>query len=464
VRVVRGPWFVIRFAASQSWRVTVGSPGTKRCVAARETTLERASSFVWGGSRKGGTQRTAAMRAFRFALLASLCLVTRAAPAQMHRNAATVHPDRRIAFRLEAPSAARVQVMPWGNDNGLGRGPYDMAKDERGVWTVTTPPARPGFHYYHLLVDGVNVSDPGSPPYFGWGRFTSGIDVPEAGVTFYDARPDVPHGDVRALWYPSKLTGRLRRATVYTPSYDGDARRRYPVLYLQHGAGESELGWTQQGRAGFILDNLLAEDRCLPMLVVMDNGYAGKPDVEYPERGSWEANIWGDVLVKELVPLIDARYRTRADRRYRALAGLSMGGAQALRVGLAHPETFASIGALAAAVRGFDPATTFNGVLADAKAANARLDLLFVACGKLNFLYGDALGMRVALERAGSVTSGSRHRKPTSGKRGAGISTRWLRSSSALPPADGHRGVWECGSMGVWECGSMGDGRATGPA
>jgi hypothetical protein len=141
-----------------------------------------------------------------------------------------IHPDRRVTFRLRAPDAKGVKVQPGGADNGLGKGPYDMERSDDGTWTVTTPPAVPGFHYYWLVVDGVAVNDPGSETYFGYGRPTSGVEVPEPGVDFYDAK-DVPHGEVRALWYHSKVTGSPRRAFVYTPpGYDKDAGRRYPVL------------------------------------------------------------------------------------------------------------------------------------------------------------------------------------------------------------------------------------------
>src|SRR3954471_7705745 len=151
-----------------------------------------------------------------------------------------IHRDRRVTFRLKAPDAKGVAVQPSGADNGLGKGPYPMERSDDGTWTATIPPAMPGFHYYWLVVDGVAVNDPGSETFFGYGKPTSGVEVPEEGVDFYDAR-DVPHGEVRALWYHSKVTGKPRRAMVYTPpGYDTDPARRYPVLYLQHGAGEDE--------------------------------------------------------------------------------------------------------------------------------------------------------------------------------------------------------------------------------
>src|ERR1051326_5414980 len=148
-----------------------------------------------------------------------------------------IHPDLRVTFQLKAPDARKVQVQPGGSDNGLGTGPFDMEGGQDGVWTVTTPPAVPGFHSYWLLVDGVAVNDPASETYFGYGRPTGGIEIPEKGVDFYDAK-DVPHGEVRALWYHSRVTGAWRRAYVYTPpEYDTRPGTRYPGLYCHHGAG-----------------------------------------------------------------------------------------------------------------------------------------------------------------------------------------------------------------------------------
>lgn len=164
-----------------------------------------------------------------------------------------IHSDLRVTFRFVAPTVSSVQME--GGD-GLGPGPFDMTRDDEGIWTVTTPPVVPGFHYYWLLVDGVAVNDPSSQTYFGYGKPTSGIDVPEPGVDFYDPK-DVPHGEVRSHWYHSEITGKWRKATVYTPpGYDAKPGVRYPVLYLQHGAGEDETGWTKQGYANFIWNEL----------------------------------------------------------------------------------------------------------------------------------------------------------------------------------------------------------------
>jgi hypothetical protein len=173
----------------------------------------------------------------------------------------------RAAFRVSAPNAQKVQVS-------VGK-TYDMVKGDNGVWTVTTNPLVSGFHYYWLVIDGVRVADPASESFFGVSQMCSGIEVPEKGVDFYDAK-DVPHGEVRAKWYYSKVTSVWRRCFVYTPpDYDTKPTARYPVLYLQHGGGEDERGWVVQGRVSFIMDNLIAEGKARPMIIVMDNGSTG---------------------------------------------------------------------------------------------------------------------------------------------------------------------------------------------
>ena len=166
-----------------------------------------------------------------------------------------------------------MQLQPGGADNGLGKGPFDMTSDENGVWTVTIPPAVPGFHYYWLVVDGVASTTRAARRTSAGASSRAASRSRRRGPT--STTRSVPHGQVRAFWYHSKVTGTPRRAFVYTPpGYDANAKPRYPVLYLQHGAGEDERGWTNQGRANFILDNLLAAGKAKPMLVVMDQGYA----------------------------------------------------------------------------------------------------------------------------------------------------------------------------------------------
>jgi len=311
-----------------------------------------------------------------------------------------VDAEGRVTFRLKAPEARTVVLQPGGDDNGLGRGPFAMEKSPDGTWTVTTPPAVPGFHYYWFVVDGLNVNDPGSETFFGWGRPTSGIEIPEKGVDFYDAK-DVPHGEVRELWYHSKVTGALRRALVYTPPGYDKTDARYPVLYLQHGAGEDERGWTRQGRAGFILDNLIAEGKAKPMIVAMDNGYADPSGGA--ERSSPRRSLFADVLIEELIPKIDASYRTIADRDHRALAGLSMGSRQALEIGLAHPDLFAHVGAFSPPpFRGFDVDTAYGGIFRDAEAFNARFHVLYLSAGTAEERFLTQLReLHALLEKAG---------------------------------------------------------------
>lgn len=309
-----------------------------------------------------------------------------------------VHPDRRVTFRVNAPDAKKVLLQPGGGDNGLGAKPMDMERGAGGHWSVTTPPAVPGFHYYWFVVDGAIANDPGSESFFGWGRQCSGIEVPEAGVDFHDAK-DVPHGEVRMLWYHSRVTGSPRRAMVYTPPGYDASKDRYPVLYLQHGAGEDERGWTNQGRANFILDNLIAAGKARPMIVVMDNGYATQAG---QKAKPFDFGGFEEVLTGELIPKIDATYRTLADRDHRALAGLSMGGMQALAIGPKHLDLFASVGAFSAPVFGkFDRKTSFNGAFADTTALREKLRLLWLGVGTAEGFADGVKAMHGALDEAG---------------------------------------------------------------
>jgi enterochelin esterase family protein len=286
-----------------------------------------------------------------------------------------VHDDLTVTFRCRAPEARKVQLQPGGSDNGLGKGPFDMVRGADGVWTVTIPPAVPGFHYYWFLVDGAIVNDPASETFFGWARPSSGIEIPEKGAGFYLPR-DVPHGDVRLHWYFAKTTQTSRRAFIYTPpGYDQAPKRRYPVIYLQHGSGEDERGWTSQGKANFILDNLLAAGKAKPMIVVMEQGYAFAP-------GTRDPNLFADLVLRDLIPAVDSAYRTLASREHRAMAGLSMGGGQTLQITLANLDRFAWIGSFSATLRlGDDVATAYNGAFADAANFNRKVRLLWLGAG-----------------------------------------------------------------------------------
>jgi enterochelin esterase-like enzyme len=326
-----------------------------------------------------------------------------ASPAESNVRGAqspSIGADRSIYFSLKAPDANGVQVA--GGD-GLGAGPFRMTKGTDGVWSVTIPPAVPGFHYYWFVLDGVSVNDPSSETYFGYNKETSGIEVPEAGADFYAVR-DVPHGEVRAKWYFSKITGEWRRALVYTPpDYDKNPKRRYPVLILQHGSGENETGWTRQGRANFILDNLIATGKADPMIIVMDWGYAtraGTAPVAVgpgtpPQNFRIAFSAFEDVVVQDLIPAIDASYRTVPDREHRAMAGLSMGGMQTLFVTLHNLEKFSYIGSFSGPIitglnarppdgaqqQPFDTKTAYEGAFADPVAFNKKVKLLWLGVG-----------------------------------------------------------------------------------
>jgi Carboxylesterase type B len=292
--------------------------------------------------------------------------------------------DKSVAFQLKAPDAKSVAVEM------LGGPKYPMTKGADGVWNVVVPPMVEGFHYYSLLVDGVAVNDPGTNTYFGASKAMSAVEVLEDGVSYYLAK-DVPHGDVRVRIYKSKVTGQWRRALVYTPpGYDRDTTTRYPVLYLQHGAGENETGWTSQGKANLILDNLIAEKKAVPMIVVMDNGYAVQaagPFAPPPAAGPLpDFTAFENVMLKDVIPMVDADFRTIADRDHRAVAGLSMGGLQATRLGTKNLDLFAYIGGFSGTMNIFvkeplDPATSFEGRFKDAKAINSKIKLLWVGIG-----------------------------------------------------------------------------------
>jgi enterochelin esterase-like enzyme len=314
-----------------------------------------------------------------------------------------IHPDLRVTFQLKALDARKVQVV---GDFGLGKGgPWEMQRGEGGVWTVTTPPVVPGFHYYTLSVDGVQVNDPASDTFFGYGRPTSGIEIPEQGVDFYHPR-DVPHGEVRSRWYKSSVTGQTRRVLVYAPpGYDTDLAKRYPVLYLQHGAGEDETGWSRQGRMNFILDNLIAAGKATPMIVVMEKGYATRVGerAEPGGRSRGDGGAFEDLVLKDLIPLINSTYRTKPDRDHRAIAGLSMGAGQALRIGLAHLDTFSAIGAFSGAGK-VDPKTAFGGVFADPAAFDQKVSLLYLHSGTVSHdagIHERAHGLYKSLQHAG---------------------------------------------------------------
>ncbi len=301
----------------------------------------------------------------------------------------------RVEVRVKAPEATTVRLNFWSGPK------LDMVKQPDGVWTVTTPPLVPGLHYYMLVIDGAEVSDPGSHAFFGGGKHASAVEVPEPGSTYYSIQA-VPHGQVREVWYDSKVTGTWRHALVYLPpGYDEQVKTRYPVLYLQHGGGEDETGWIRQGKANFILDNLIAAGSCKPMIIVMAYGYARRagevpPDLTGKPFGSPEmrkamqdmAAAFEDDVTQALIPFVDATYRTLPDRDHRAMAGLSMGGMQTFQVTLNHLDLFSHIGGFSGAgglqmMGGQKPdwKTVYNGVFADPTAFAKKVRLLWLGVG-----------------------------------------------------------------------------------
>jgi enterochelin esterase-like enzyme len=321
-----------------------------------------------------------------------------------------VHADRSVTFRVAAPDAQKVQVR-------LG-GAHDMKKGQDGLWMVTIPPQVVGFHYYTVSVDGAVVADPATRTFFGSGWDNSGIEIPEpeSDAAYYSVK-DVPHGQVSQRWYYSKVTGKWRRCYVYTPpDYETSSRARYPVLYLLHGWGENEQGWHTQGHADLIMDNLIAEKKAKPMLIVMDNLNAVKPGDDaslYAARGSiarltvepaptgggrgapgaarggFPSNFGGtftEMLLTDLIPMVERTYRVAPGRENRAMAGLSMGGMQSFTTVLANTDKFAYLGGFSGSSGGrggFDPKTSSNGAFANADAFNKKVKVLFLGIGSV---------------------------------------------------------------------------------
>jgi enterochelin esterase-like enzyme len=323
-----------------------------------------------------------------------------------------IHPDLRGSFRIRVPDAKKVVL-------DLGKR-YPMESDSNGVWTVTTDPLVPGFHYYSIMIDGTAVCDPASETFYGMSRQASGIEVPSKGEDFYEVK-DVPHGEIRERWYYSKATEAWRRVYVYTPpDYDKSSRTRYPVLYLQHGGGEDERGWVVQGRMSQIMDDLIAEKKAKPMIIVMEKGYArkpGEPEItlrppsgtnSMPRDFSRMFSAVEEVFIKDLIPMIDKTYRTKANRENRAMAGLSIGGMQTFVIGLKNLDRFAYLGGFSGSGGGFgggtfDPKTSNGGVMADPKAFNKKVHLLFMSIGTAapERMYNSVRKYRDAVEAAG---------------------------------------------------------------
>lgn len=267
-------------------------------------------------------------------------------------------------FRVVAPDAKSVIVSL-----GLGgRGGTVLRKDKEGVWVGTTDgPMDEGFHYYHLTIDGGVFNDPGTKNYYGSCRWESGIEIPAHDEDFY-AMKQVPHGNVQQVYFYSKSTDTHRRAFVYTPPTYGKDKKKYPVLYLQHGWGEDETAWSNQGHANLIMDNLIAEVKIEPFIIVMTYGMTN--DVKFGHIKEFTAKEFETVLVDELIPYIDSNFRTQADKKHRAMAGLSMGGFETKLITLRRPEVFNYYGLLSGGTYAPDDITDKKQVAS-----------IFISCG-----------------------------------------------------------------------------------
>ncbi|WP_157638091.1 alpha/beta hydrolase-fold protein [Flexithrix dorotheae] len=291
-----------------------------------------------------------------------------------------VNSERRVRVSIAAPEANLVQL-------DIGGVKYDLTKDNNGVWTGESAPQDEGFHYYQLNIDGASVPDPGSKYFYGAGRWGSGIEIPAHDREFY-ALKDVPHGLVSERVYFSKITQVWRQCLVYTPPcYENDNAKRYPVLYLQHGSFEDETGWSAQGHASLILDNLIAEKKAVPMIIVMDNGYAYKPqNLENADRRGRPASAFEEVMITEIIPMIDTEFRTLKDREHRAIAGLSMGANQTMRIIMNNLDVFASYGGFSGtsnypSADDIDVNTFLGGKFKDGEALSKQIKVFWLGLG-----------------------------------------------------------------------------------
>ena len=362
-----------------------------------------------------------------------------------------IEADNRVTFHFSAPDAKKVQISLFASgQNSLQPPAVDMVKGDDGVWTYTSVPQSPGYHNYWMLVDGAAVLDPGTNAFMGYSHMCNGFEIPEPGVDFYDLK-DVPHGNVLIKNYFSKTSNSWRHIFVYTPpGYDANLKTRYPVLYLQHGSGEDERVWFEMGRTNVILDNLLAVGKVKPMIAVMETSAvggaggagrgagagvgagrgAGAPTGAGPGAAAGAApgagaaagrgpgtgggrgggfgggpggGAYGQLMTNDLIPWIDANFRTLADKDHRAMAGLSMGGMITASITMVNLDKFSYIGlfsggttagfggmgrggpaaaaAPAAAPPALDLKTIYNGAMADPAEFNRKVKVFFFSTG-----------------------------------------------------------------------------------
>ena len=288
-----------------------------------------------------------------------------------------VDKERRAYFRVNAPLANSVIVDICGKK-------YDMRRDEKGIWCAVTDPLVVGFHYYFINIGGVNVIDPATEPFFGCNREAGGIEIPEGTEgDYYRPQQGIEHGQVRSIYYYANATQEWRHAMVYTPAEYEKGKKRYPVLYLQHGMGEDETGWSKQGHMQHIMDNLIASKEVVPMIVVMESG-----DVKAPFRGGDNRQGFSEygasfykVMIQDLISTIDSKFRTLTDRDHRAMAGLSWGGHQTFDLVLNNMDKFSYMGAFSGAIFGLDVKTAYNGVFTKPDEFNKKIHYLYLSCG-----------------------------------------------------------------------------------
>ena len=304
-----------------------------------------------------------------------------------------VHSDRRITFRLRAPKAAEVTIRgDWMS------APEKLARDDEGVWSVTLGPLPPAVYSYTFSVDGFRVLDPrnGGVKLGVGGAQASSVDVRGETPSAWDIRP-VAHGAIHLHWYTPGGSAEPRRVAVYTPpDYDKNGSARFPVLYLLHGSGDTEMEWSEYGRANFIADNLIADGKARPMIIVMPNGHI-IPASAPRETRTRNSELFEKDLLQEIVPLVESRYRVAPGAKNRAVAGLSMGGFQSLLVGLGNLDKFGNIGVFSAGARGLD-AERYKPVLSDAGRLARSLDVFWIGIGDKDFLFKDSETLHATLE------------------------------------------------------------------
>ena len=288
-----------------------------------------------------------------------------------------VDKERRAYFYLHAPEANKVVL-------DICSKKYEMQRDGKGGWMAVTDPLVVGFHYYFMNIDGVNFIDPSTETFFGCNREAGGIEIPEGDEgNYYRPQQGIAHGQVRSIYYYAKSTNEWRHALVYTPAEYEKGKKKYPVLYLQHGMGEDETGWSKQGHMQHIMDNAIAKGEAVPMIVVMESG-----DVKAPFRGgdnrqgfsSYGASFY-KVMINDLIPYIDANFRTKTDRDHRAMAGLSWGGHQTFDLVMNNMDKFSYMGAFSGAIFGLDAKTAYDGKFANGEEFNKKIHYLFLSCG-----------------------------------------------------------------------------------